>query len=174
MCVAPLCIAVLVARHAASAQDNGAVKSDELPRTNLNCNRQNSIPCQSIAQVGLARDQAEVRTGGNDLRGAHDLEAQEMADDDAADSQVRPDSTSASQPREKEAPAILEVGAEPARSLSGTGWTVSPTVAVEVTPIENWLELEFGVTPTFSHHSTEWDTDYFVQIQKPPGLSPRK
>jgi len=34
-----------------------------------------------------------------------------------------------------------------------------PTVAVEVTPIENWLELELGVTPTFGHRSTEWDTD---------------
>src|SRR5579872_7564918 len=64
-----------------------------------------------------------------------------------------------------EAAAILELGAEPARSLSGGGWTLSPTVAAEVTPIENWLELEFGVTPTFSHHSTEWDTD--VLLKKP-------
>jgi len=68
-----------------------------------------------------------------------------------------------------EAAAILELGAEPARSLSGGGWTLSPTVAAEVTPIENWLELEFGVTPTFSHHSTEWDTD--VLFKKPWTLS---
>ncbi len=74
-----------------------------------------------------------------------------------------------SDPPEKEAAAILEVGAEPARSLSGGGWTLSPTVAVEVTPIENWLELEFGVTPTFSHHSTEWDTDFL--FKKPWTLS---
>jgi hypothetical protein len=74
-----------------------------------------------------------------------------------------------SDPPEKEAAAILEVGAEPARSLSGSGWTLSPTVAVEVTPIENWLELEFGVTPTFSHHSTEWDTDFL--FKKPWTLS---
>src|SRR5580704_5808943 len=74
-----------------------------------------------------------------------------------------------SDPPEKEAAAILEVGAEPARSLSGGGWTLSPTVAVEVTPIENWLELEFGVTPTFSRHSTEWDTDFL--FKKPWTLS---
>ena len=87
----------------------------------------------------------------------------------AADSQVPPDSPGASQPPEKEAAAILELGAEPARSLSGGGWTLSPTVAAEVTPIENWLELEFGVTPTFTHHSTEWDTDFL--FKKPWTLS---
>jgi hypothetical protein len=103
------------------------------------------------------------------MRSAHDLEPQEKADVAAADSQVPPDSPGASQPPEKEAAAILEVGAEPARSLSGGGWTLSPTVAVEVTPIENWLELEFGVTPSFGHHSTEWDTD--VLFKKPWTLS---
>jgi hypothetical protein len=132
-CVAPLCMALLVMGHAASAQENGSVKSDELARTSLNSDRQNST---AVA---------------------------------AADSQVPPDSTDAPQPPDKEAAAILEVGAEPARSLSGGGWTLSPTVAVEVTPIENWLELEFGVTPTFTHHSTEWDTD--LLFKKPWTLS---
>ena len=103
------------------------------------------------------------------MRAAHDREPQERAEVAAADSQVRPDSPGASQPPEKEAAAILELGAEPARSLSGGGWTLSPTVAAEVTPIENWLELEFGVTPTFSQHSTEWDTD--VLFKKPWTLS---
>ena len=172
MCVAPLCIALLIARHAASAQENGCIKSDELARANLDCNRQNSTPCQPVAQARRAGDQAEVQpgsTGGNDLHAARDLEPQEKTEVAAAESQVPPDSTSASQPLEKEAAAILEVGAEPARSLSGGGWTVSPTVAVEVTPIENWLELEFGVTPTFSHRSTEWDTDFL--FKKPWTLS---
>ena len=31
------------------------------------------------------------------------------------------------------------------------------------------LELEFGVTPTISHHSTEWDTDFL--FKKPWTLS---
>ena len=60
---------------------------------------------------------------------------------------------------EKEPAAILEVGASPALSLKGGGWSLGPTVAVEVTPIENWLELEAGVTAFFARHSTEWDTD---------------
>ncbi len=43
-------------------------------------------------------------------------------------------------------------------------------LAVEVTPIENWLELEAGITPLFSrHHSTEWDTD--LLFKKPWTLS---
>jgi len=147
-CVAPLCIAVLIARHAASAQENGSVESGELARTGLDCNRQNSKLCQPVAQVQRVGKQAEVA---------------------AADSQVRPDSPGALQPPEKEAAGILELGAEPAHSLSRGGWTLSPTVAAEVTPIENWLELEFGVTPTFSHHSTEWDTD--VLFKKPWTLS---
>ena len=171
MCVAPLCIAVFVVRHAVSAQENGSVKSEILARTSLDCNRQNLTLCQPAAQAQRVGEQAEVQpgsTGGHDLRAA-DLEPQERAEVAAADSQVRPDSTSASQPPGKEAAAILEVGAEPARSLSGGGWTLSPTVAVEVTPIENWLELEFGVTPTFSHRSTEWDTD--VLFKKPWILS---
>ena len=172
MCVASLCIAVLVARHAASAQENESVQSGELARTGPDCNRQNSKLCQPAAQVQRVGKQAEVQsgpTGDNGMRAAHDREPQERAEVAAADSQVRPDSPGASQPPEKEAAAILELGAEPARSLSGGGWTLSPTVAAEVTPIENWLELEFGVTPTFSQHSTEWDTD--VLFKKPWTLS---
>ncbi len=172
MCVAPLCIAVLVARHAASAQENGSGKSDQLAKTSLDCSRQNSRLCQPAAQAQRVGNQGEVQpgsTGANDLRDGDDLEPQERAEAAAADSQVQPDSTGASQPPAKEAAAILEVGAEPARSLSGGGWTLSPTVAAEVTPIENWLELEFGVTPTFTGHSTEWDTDFL--FKKPWTLS---
>jgi hypothetical protein len=162
MCIVPLCLAVLVARHAASAQENGSVKPDELARTSLDCNRQNSAPCQPVAQAQRPGKLVEVQPGstrGNDLPATHDLEPQERAEPAGSASQVRPDSPGASQLPDKEAVAILELGAEPARSLGGSGWALSPTVAAEVTPIENWLELEFGVTPTFGHHSTEWDTD---------------
>jgi hypothetical protein len=69
----------------------------------------------------------------------------------------------------KESLAIIEVGAAPSWSLTGSGATVSPTVAVEVTPIEHWLELEIGTTPTFAHHSTEWVTD--LLFKKPWTLS---
>lgn len=59
---------------------------------------------------------------------------------------------------EKESAAIVEVGAAASRSLDG-GSGVGPTVAVEVTPIEHWLELEMGVTPLFAKNSTEWSTN---------------
>jgi hypothetical protein len=172
MRVAPLCIAVFVARHAVNAQENGSVKSDELARIGLDCNRQNSKFCQPVAQAQPVAKQAEVQpasAGGNGMRASDDLEPQERAKVTATGSQVRPDSPGASQPPEKEATAILEFGAEPARSFRRGGWSLSPTVAAEVTPIENWLELEFGVTPTFSNHSTEWDTD--VLFKKPWTLS---
>jgi hypothetical protein len=60
---------------------------------------------------------------------------------------------------EKEGVAVLELGAATGRSLTEGQSTFGPTVAVEVTPIENWLELEAGVTPLFRRHSTEWSID---------------
>lgn len=72
------------------------------------------------------------------------------------------------QSSEKEA-AVLELGAAAGQSLSGSGSSFGPTVAAEVTPIENWLELEAGVTPLFSRNSTEWDVD--LLFKKPWTLS---
>lgn len=69
---------------------------------------------------------------------------------------------------EKEA-AVLEFGAAAGHSLSGNGSNFGPTVAAEVTPIENWLELEAGVTPLFNRNSTEWDVD--LLFKKPWTLS---
>ena len=67
--------------------------------------------------------------------------------------------------------AVVEVGAAASRSLKGGGSNFGPSVAVEVTPIENWLELEGGVTTLFGRHSTEWDTD--LLLKKPWTLSPK-
>jgi hypothetical protein len=72
---------------------------------------------------------------------------------------------------DKEPAAVLEIGVAPSHSLKGGGSSFGPTVAVEVTPIENWLELEAGVTPLFARHSTEWDTD--LLFKKPWTLSPK-
>jgi hypothetical protein len=55
--------------------------------------------------------------------------------------------------------AILEIGGAPNWNFKDTAWSAGPTAAVEITPIENWLELEFGTTAAFAHNSTEWDTD---------------
>src|SRR5579864_1334755 len=73
------------------------------------------------------------------------------------------------QSTDKESVAIVELGAAAARSLTEGNSSFGPTVAVEVTPIEKWLELEAGVTPLFSRHTTEWDID--LLFKKPWTLS---
>jgi hypothetical protein len=68
--------------------------------------------------------------------------------------------------------AVIEIGGAPGWNLKDGGFGfggAGPTVAVEVTPIENWLELEAGVAATFAHHSTEWGTD--LLFKKPWTLS---
>jgi hypothetical protein len=69
----------------------------------------------------------------------------------------------------KEPAAIVELGGSSSHSFTNGDSSFGPTVAVEVTPIENWLELEAGVTPLFARHSTEWDTD--LLFKKPWTLS---
>lgn len=61
------------------------------------------------------------------------------------------------QPPDEEPAAVIELGAAASHDLGEGGSSFGPDIAVEVTPIENWLELEAGVTPLFGHHSTEWD-----------------
>jgi hypothetical protein len=65
--------------------------------------------------------------------------------------------------------AVIELGAAVSRTINDAAWSFGPTVAVEVTPIENWLELEVGVTPLFGSHTTEWDADFL--FKKPWTLS---
>jgi hypothetical protein len=66
--------------------------------------------------------------------------------------------------------AIVELGGAAGWSLKNGGASFGPDAAVEVTPIEKWLELEAGITPLFSrHHSTEWNTD--LLFKKPWTLS---
>jgi hypothetical protein len=51
--------------------------------------------------------------------------------------------------------AVIEIGAAPSRNLKDHDSSLGPTAAVEVSPIENWLELEVGVTPSFGHSTTD-------------------
>ena len=67
--------------------------------------------------------------------------------------------------------AVVELGAAAFRSITDSSNSFGPSVAVEVTPIKNWLELEFGTTALFRRHSTEWGTDLLVK--KPWGISPK-
>ena len=70
---------------------------------------------------------------------------------------------------DKDPKAILEVGAATSWNFSGGAATFAPDFAAEVTPIENWLELEAGVSPFFTRNSTEWDVD--LLFKKPWTLS---
>ena len=67
--------------------------------------------------------------------------------------------------------AIVELGGAAAWDLKGGGSSFGPDLAVEFTPIENWLEIEAGVTPLFGRRSTEWDAD--LLFRKPWTLSER-
>ena len=60
--------------------------------------------------------------------------------------------------------AIVELGASTSWNLSGGAATFAPNLAAEVTPIENWLDLEAGVSPFYTRKSTEWDTDLLFKM----------
>jgi hypothetical protein len=70
---------------------------------------------------------------------------------------------------EKEPAAIVELGGSAFHGLTGEGASFGPTVAIEVTPIENRLELEAGATALYRPHSTEWSVD--LLFKKPWTLS---
>jgi len=71
----------------------------------------------------------------------------------------------------KDPAAVLELGGAAAWGVPAGGFSGGPTVAAEVTPIEDWLELEGGLTGLFAKGSTEWDTD--LVFKKPWTLSRR-
>ena len=73
------------------------------------------------------------------------------------------------QSAEPEPAAIVELGGAVSRGINGGGTSFGPNFAMEVTPIEKWLEIEAGATPLFGHHSREWDTD--LLFKKPWTLS---
>src|SRR5262245_31588346 len=70
---------------------------------------------------------------------------------------------------EKEPAAILEIGAATERSLQEGNSSFGPSVATEVTPIKNWLEIEIGFAPLFRRGQTELGTD--LLFKKPFELS---
>jgi hypothetical protein len=70
---------------------------------------------------------------------------------------------------EPEPAAIVELGGAGSWNPKDGGSSFGANIAIEVTPIENWLELEAGLTPLFTRHSTELDTD--LLFKKPWTLS---
>jgi len=65
--------------------------------------------------------------------------------------------------------AVLEIGAAAERALGDNSTSFGPSVAVEVTPIEHWLEIEAGIASLRSKDGTEWETD--LVFKKPFQLS---
>lgn len=70
---------------------------------------------------------------------------------------------------EKDPRAIFELGAATSWNFNGGAATFAPNLAVEMTPVENWLELEVGVSPFYTRNAQEWDTD--LLCKKPWTLS---
>ena len=75
----------------------------------------------------------------------------------------------AAEDAEKEPAAILEVGAAGERAITSGGSSYGPSVAVETTPIEHWLEIEGGVALLFRRGLTDWNAD--LLFKKPFVLS---
>ena len=65
--------------------------------------------------------------------------------------------------------AIIELGTAAGWNAKDRVSSFGPDIAVEVTPIDNWLEVEAGVTPLFRANSTEWGTD--LLFKKPWTIS---
>jgi hypothetical protein len=85
---------------------------------------------------------------------------------DAAGQKALKDSLS-----KKEPIAIAEFGAATSSDLKAGKSSLGYSAAVEMTPIEDWLELELGVTPTFGSHFRETDAD--ILFKKPWTFSPK-
>ena len=65
--------------------------------------------------------------------------------------------------------AVLEIGTAGESGLKDGNTSFGPSVAIEVTPIEHWLEIEAGITPLFNKGGTEWEAD--LVFKKPFQLS---
>jgi hypothetical protein len=65
--------------------------------------------------------------------------------------------------------AILEIGAAGEAGLRDGKTSFGPSLGIEVTPIEHWLEIEAGITLLRSRDGTEWEAELI--FKKPFRLS---
>jgi hypothetical protein len=65
--------------------------------------------------------------------------------------------------------AVIEVGLAGERGVTGSSSSAGGTVAIEFTPIENWLELESGITALRGAGHNEFAVD--LLFKKPWRLS---
>jgi hypothetical protein len=76
--------------------------------------------------------------------------------------------------------AVLELGATGERELSERTSQLGPAVGIEIEPIENWLEIEFGASTHRSQGATSWELELPFKksfrlsstIEVMPGLGP--
>ena len=61
--------------------------------------------------------------------------------------------------KEKEPIAVAEFGGAASWNPGNGKLSFGYSISAEVTPIENWLELELGVSPIYGAHSRELDVD---------------
>jgi hypothetical protein len=80
------------------------------------------------------------------------------------------DHAGAHEERDADHDLILEIGTAGEWPLNGERSNLGGTMAVEVTPIENWLELEFGFSTLATAGHTE--LSYDLLFKKPFRLSP--
>jgi hypothetical protein len=71
--------------------------------------------------------------------------------------------------KDKEPAAIVEIGGAGEWNLRDDGFGLGPSIAVEVEPLKEWLELEAGFAPLFGNGRPEWSTDF--RFKKPFTLS---
>ena len=64
---------------------------------------------------------------------------------------------------------VFEAGAAGEHGIHGGGSNFGPNLAIEITPIENWLEIEFGVSALGTNGHTEVSSD--LVFKKPFRLS---
>jgi hypothetical protein len=60
---------------------------------------------------------------------------------------------------------VLELGAAAEREISEHSSHLSPAVGIEIDPIENWLEIEFGASTYKSRGATNWELE--LPFKKP-------
>jgi hypothetical protein len=73
--------------------------------------------------------------------------------------------------RFKEGIAVGEIGGASSTDIKTGKSSFGYSLSVEATPIEDWLEVEIGVSPTYAAHYRETDVDFL--LKKPWTFSSR-
>src|ERR1700749_4289447 len=71
----------------------------------------------------------------------------------------------------KEGIGVGEIGGASSTDIKSGKSSFGYSLSVEATPIEDWLEVELGVSPTYAPHYKETDIDFL--LKKPWTFSPR-